>query len=177
MPPTVSVGWTLGILLRDNSRLMRRRFVQIAREAGLPINRSEAAVLVHVGREPGMSQARLAEQMDREPIYVVRLIDSLQESGLIERRTHAHDRRIRTLWLTKAAQPVLARVQAVTAEVQAQALAGIAEIERATLLDLLVMVRSNLATQPPRGPTASAPAVEAEAPPCTGAGDAALPAG
>lgn len=153
MSPSVPVRWTLSFLLRDSSRLMRRRFVQMAREAGLPINRSEAAVLLHVDREPGMTQVQLAEQMDREPIQVVRLIDSLQESGLVERRTHAHDRRIRTLWLTNAAQPVLVKVQAVAAEVRAQALDGIAEMDRETLLDLLVMVRSNLVTPPARGPS------------------------
>ena len=137
---------TLGFLLRDTSRLMRRRFVQRSRELGLPLNRSEAAVLVHVDREPGMSQAQLAEQLDMEAISLVRLIDSLQEAGLIERRPHAHDRRIRTLFLTEAAQPILAQVRAVAAEVRAQAFTGMPEEAQEALLDLLVRVRGNLAT-------------------------------
>jgi MarR family transcriptional regulator, transcriptional regulator for hemolysin len=138
---------TLGFLLRDTSRLMRRRFVQRAREVGLPVNRSEAAVLVHVDREPGQSQAQLAEQLDLEPISLVRLIDSLQEAGLIERRAHAHDRRIRTLWLTEAARPILAQVRAVAEEVRALALAGIPEAAQEALLELLGTVQGNLATQ------------------------------
>lgn len=138
---------TLGFLLRDTSRLMRRRFVQRSREVGLPLNRSEASVLVHVDRDPGMSQAQLAEQLDLEPISLVRLIDSLQEAGLIERRAHAHDRRIRTLWLTEAARPILAQVRAVAEEVRAQALADIPEAEREALLDLLETVRGNLASR------------------------------
>jgi hypothetical protein len=48
---------TLGFLMRDTARLMRRRFVQRARAVGRPLNRSEAAVLVHVDNNPGMSQA------------------------------------------------------------------------------------------------------------------------
>jgi len=136
---------TLGFLLRDTSRLMRRRFVQRSREVGLPLNRSEAAVLVHVDRAPGQSQVQLAEQLDLEPISLVRLIDSLQEAGLIERRPHARDRRIRTLWLTEAARPILAQVRAVAEEVLAQALAGIPDAEREALLDLLETVRGNLA--------------------------------
>jgi DNA-binding MarR family transcriptional regulator len=141
---------TLGALLHDTSRLMRRRFVQRSREVGLPLNRSEAAVLVHVDRELGMSQAQLAEQMDIEAISLVRLIDSLQEAGLIERRPHAHDRRIRTLWVTEAAQPVLAQVRAIGEEVRAQACVGIPEAERERLLNLLMTVRANLATDPVR---------------------------
>jgi DNA-binding MarR family transcriptional regulator len=146
-PGVPPVRRTLGFLLRDTSRLMRRRFVQRSRELGLPLNRSEAAVLVHVDRDPGMSQAQLAEQLDLEPISLVRLIDSLQEAGLIERRPHAHDRRIRTVWLTEAARPILAQVRAVGAEVRAAALAGIPQAEREGLLDLLMTVRENLASR------------------------------
>jgi MarR family transcriptional regulator, transcriptional regulator for hemolysin len=138
---------TLGFLLRDTSRLMRRRFVQLSREVGLPLNRSEASVLVLVDREPGLSQVQIAEQLDMEAISLVRLIDSLQEAGLIERRPHAHDRRIRTLWLTEAAQPILAQVRAVAEEARAQALVGLSQQERETLLDLLVRVRGNLASR------------------------------
>jgi MarR family transcriptional regulator, transcriptional regulator for hemolysin len=138
---------TLGFLLRDTSRLMRRRFLQRAREVGLPLNRSEAAVLMHVEHAPGLSQVQLAEQLDMEAISLVRLIDSLQEAGLIERRPHPHDRRIRTLWLTEAARPILAQVRAVALEVRAQALAGMPDDKREVLLDLLVKVRRNLAAQ------------------------------
>jgi len=137
---------TLGFLLADTSRLMRRHFVQRSREMGLPLNRSEASVLVHVDREPGLSQAQLAEKMDLEPISLVRLVDSLQEAGLIERRSHAHDRRIRTLWLTKAARPILVQVRSVAEDVRGRALAGLSQADREALLDLLVAVRTNLAT-------------------------------
>ncbi|HTW69086.1 MAG TPA: MarR family transcriptional regulator [Acetobacteraceae bacterium] len=154
---------TLGFLLRDTSRLMRRRFVQRARERGLPLNRSEAQVLVYVGREQGMSQAKLAEQLDLEAISLVRLIDSLQEAGLIERRSHPHDRRIRTLWLTAAARPILEQVMAVRAEVRAQALAGMTDLDQEKLLDLLMTVRGNLA-QPARRWSAAATAGRDELP-------------
>jgi MarR family transcriptional regulator, transcriptional regulator for hemolysin len=146
-PSPSPVRRTLGFLLHDTSRLMRRRLVQRSREVGLPLNRSEAAVLVHVDREPGMSQVQLAEQMDMEAISLVRLIDSLQEAGLIERRPHARDRRIRTLWLTEAARPILTQVRAVAEEVRAQAFIGMPKAEREVLLYLLERVRGNLATQ------------------------------
>jgi DNA-binding MarR family transcriptional regulator len=82
-----------------------------------------------------------------EAISLVRLIDSLQEAGLIERRPHAHDRRIRTLWLTGPAQPILAQVRSVADEVRAQAFGGLPDAERKMLLDLLATVRGNLATR------------------------------
>jgi MarR family transcriptional regulator, transcriptional regulator for hemolysin len=146
-PLASPVRRTLGFLLRDTSRLIRRRFVQRSREVGLPLNQSEASVLVHVDHQPGLSQAQLAEQMDMEAISLVRLIDSLQEAGLIERRLHAHDRRIRTLWLTEAARPILAQVRAVAAEVRAQAFGELSDADREKLLGLLMTVRGNLAAR------------------------------
>lgn len=145
MDVRTAAGRTLAVLLCDTTRLIRRRFVQYARERGLPLNRSEAQVLVHVDREPGMSQVRLAERLDLEAISLVRLIDSLQEAGLIERRPHPHDRRIRTLWLTEAAPPILEQVITVRAEVRRHAMAGMTDADQEKLLDLLTTVRGNLA--------------------------------
>jgi len=136
---------SLGFLLRDTSRLMRRRFVQRAKEAGLNLNRSEALVLVHVAQSPGTSQTGLATALDIEAISVVRLIDTLQDAGLIERRPHPTDRRIRTLWLTPAAQAALTQIRAIAGVVDAQALADISETEHQRLLHLLDTIRSNLA--------------------------------
>jgi MarR family transcriptional regulator, transcriptional regulator for hemolysin len=135
---------SLGFLLRDTSRLMRRRFVQRAKEAGLHLNRSEALVLVHVSESPGTSQARLANALDIETISVVRLIDTLQDAGLIERRPHPTDRRIRTLWLTAAAEAALTQILAIAGFVDAQALTDISEKEHQKLLHLLDTIRSNL---------------------------------
>jgi MarR family transcriptional regulator, transcriptional regulator for hemolysin len=136
---------SLGFLLRDTSRLMRRRFVQRAKEAGLHLNRSEALVLVHVSQSPGTSQTRLANALDIETISVVRLIDTLQDAGLIERRPHPTDRRVRTLWLTAAAEDALTQIRAIAGFVDAQALADISETEHQKLLHLLDTIRSNLA--------------------------------
>ncbi len=146
MSETTQVRRGLGFLLQETSRLMRRRFVQHAREAGLRLNRSEAAVLVHVFHAPGISQATLATYLDIETISVVRLIDSLQAAELIERRPHPTDRRIRTLWLTEAAGPTIVRIQAIARLVRAQALAGIPEEQHERLFDLLSVVRTNLET-------------------------------
>lgn len=154
MNDAVTADCGLGFRLRDASRLIRRRFVQRAREAGLPLNRSEAAVLVHVSQCPGTSQARVASALDIETISVVRLIDTLQEAGLIERRPHPTDRRVRQLWLTAAGEAALMRIHAIAALVDAQALGEIPEQDRQRLLRLLDTIKSNLA---PAGEPASSP--------------------
>ena len=135
---------TLGFLLRENSRLMRRRFVHHARKAALPLNPSEASLLSQVWREPGVSQARIAHLLDLETISVVRLVDSLEQAGLLERRPHAKDRRIRTLWLTPAGEIAVGQVRRITAIVRREALSGVSQAECEQLLDTLLTLRTNL---------------------------------
>jgi MarR family transcriptional regulator, transcriptional regulator for hemolysin len=137
---------TLGFLLRESSRLMRRRFVHHSKRVGLGLNRSEASLLLQVFYEPGIKQIGVATLLDMETISVVRLVDSLEEAGLLERRPHAKDRRVRTLWLTAAGEVVVTQVLAVTEIVRGEALAGFSDAEREHLLDMLLTVRGNLLT-------------------------------
>ena len=137
----------LGFLMRDSARLMRRRFVQLARETALPINHSEATTLLHIADEPGLHQAVLALRLDVEPIAMVRLLDGLQRAGLIERRSHEHDRRIRTIWLTEAAHSVLERIDTIRMKVRDEALAGFPSGEGERLLNALEAMRRNLGGQ------------------------------
>ncbi|HEX4260137.1 MAG TPA: MarR family winged helix-turn-helix transcriptional regulator [Acetobacteraceae bacterium] len=147
-PEEAGVRRTLGFLLHDTSRMMRRRFVQRAREAGLPLNRSESSVLLYVAHEQGVSQAALAARLDIEPIALVRLLDGLQEQELIERRLHPTDRRVRTVWLRPGAEPVLRRIRAITAAVRREAVGDLPAAQIEALLDLLLEIRANLASTP-----------------------------
>jgi DNA-binding MarR family transcriptional regulator len=137
---------TLGFLLEDAGRLMRRRYLQRSQQQAMPINRSEAKLLLHLAHAHGMSQAKLADLMDVEPITLAKLLDRLQASGLIERRAHPVDRRIRTIWLTQAAEPVILRIRGVTLAVREEALAGFPPEQREALFDMLVALRQNLVT-------------------------------
>src|SRR5207244_6361939 len=103
----------IGAMLHDVARLIRRRFERRARQTGLPITRQQARALLNIARNQGLSQAAVATMLDIEPIALVRLLDRLHEEGLVERRPHATDRRVRTLWLTPVAWDVIDRVLAI----------------------------------------------------------------
>jgi len=135
---------TLGFLLHDTARLMRRRFIQKAREDGLPLNRSEASLMRHVAREQGINQVTLAAQLDIEPVTVARLIDRLEADGLLQRRPDPNDRRVWTVWLTGAADAMLERIQQIVLAVRQEAQAGLSAEQQAVLTELLVSVRGNL---------------------------------
>jgi MarR family transcriptional regulator for hemolysin len=93
--------------------------------------------LLHVarGRAP-MRQKDLAESIGIESSTLVRLIDALDQAGLIERRTE-DDRRARTLRLTPRGRELVEHVDAATAEVRRQILAGISDEDLAITLRVI----------------------------------------
>ncbi|HUC69969.1 MAG TPA: MarR family transcriptional regulator [Stellaceae bacterium] len=135
---------TLGFVLNDVARLMRKRFEQQARAASLGLTRAQAAVLANLARQEGSNQVSLAQILELEPITLARLLDRLQAAALIERRPDPKDRRAHLLYLTESAYPLLDRIFALAAEVREEALAGIPEPERGLLLDMMLRMKTNL---------------------------------
>jgi MarR family transcriptional regulator, transcriptional regulator for hemolysin len=80
-----------------------------------------------------------------ETITVGRMVDRLEEAGLVERRADPADRRAWRLFLTPRAHPILQELQAVAVGVRAEMLAGLTAAEATALLGLLQRLRGNLA--------------------------------
>ena len=133
---------TLGFLLHEVARLLRKRFEQNARGSGL--TRSQWQVLAYLAQNEGINQGGLAELLDVEPITLSRIVDKLEMLGLIERYPHPSDRRIRLLRLTPAARPKLTQVRKLGDFTRGEALAGVSEADRARLLQTLQVLKANL---------------------------------
>jgi MarR family transcriptional regulator for hemolysin len=144
-----------GFLVHDVSRLIKRRFDRKARQTGLPITRRQAAVVLYVARNEGVSQTEVATWLDLEPIALVRMLDKLNDEGLVERRAHPTDRRIRTLWLTPAARPVVTQILAINQTIREESFARMPAQARDTVINILDGIKDNLVLQEE---TADAPA-------------------
>ncbi|SHH68009.1 MarR family winged helix-turn-helix transcriptional regulator [Bradyrhizobium erythrophlei] len=142
---------TLGFLLHDVARLLKRRFEQNARGTGL--TRSQWQVLALLAQNEGIHQGKLAELLDIEAITLGRIVDKLETQGLIERRPHPSDRRIWLLHLTEAAQPKLTQLRQLGEITRGEALAGTTEPDRECLLKTLRILKANL-TDPCDSPVA-----------------------
>src|SRR4051794_41607466 len=122
--------------LVDTARLMRREANK--RAAMLGATRAQGGVLARLSRSgDGVRQVELAEALDVEPITLCRMIDRLEEAGLVERRRDADDRRAWRIHLTPAAAPVLARLEAMGLVFNADILAGVGETDRSAALRVL----------------------------------------
>ena len=139
------VGRAFGFLVHDISCLFKRRFERGARQLGLPITRQQAAVVLNIAGNEGVSQAEVATWLGIEPIALVRMLDKLHEEGLVERRAHPTDRRVRTLWLTPAAAPVIERILAINEAIRHEAFSHLPPETRELLIEVLGQIKNNLA--------------------------------
>ncbi|MBX3579570.1 MAG: MarR family transcriptional regulator [Rhizobiaceae bacterium] len=135
---------SLGFLLHDATRLLRRRFEQRAGIHGL--SAAQWRLLVAVVKDEGVAQARLAEVLEVEPISVSRLVDRMEAAGWIERRSDSTDRRVRTIHPTDKCRALFQTIRAYAAEVYDEAFRGMAGPERQAVMAGLAAIISNLST-------------------------------
>jgi DNA-binding MarR family transcriptional regulator len=131
-----------GFLLRDVHRLYTKHFERYARDIELTL--PQCKVLGHLSRNEGISQARLAELTDTDPMTLVRTLDRMQQDQWIERRPDPEDRRAHRLYLRDAAKPIMARMWKLADQARQEALSALSVAEREQLMDLLERVHGAL---------------------------------
>jgi MarR family transcriptional regulator, transcriptional regulator for hemolysin len=132
----------LGFLIHDAARLMRKRFETLGAAHGL--SAAQWRLMVRLVKEEGQTQARLAELLEIEPISVSRLLDRMEESGWVERRQDAGDRRVRMIFPTEKSRKTFQAVKGVAGEVFEQAMAGLSPEERLITIHGLATIVENL---------------------------------
>lgn len=132
----------LGTLLAQVSRLLRRTFDERAR--GIGVTRPQWQVLSLLMLHAGSNQGALADLLEVEPITLGRMIDRLQEAGLVERRDDPADRRAWRIYLTGKGEELLEKLRPFGTETIDSALEGVGEADRAQFIATLARVRTNL---------------------------------
>jgi DNA-binding MarR family transcriptional regulator len=141
-----------GFLLRDVTRLYTQRFEHHAAALGLTLAQCKA--LIRLEACEGVSQVRLAELTDLEPMALVRILDRMESEGWLERRSDPRDRRVRCLYLTNKAKPLLDDIRGLMDITWGEAFADIPKQKSELVMELLDTVHSNLlALGPMAAPT------------------------
>ena len=89
---------SIAFLLSQVGILASQRFAERIAEAGL--HPPQFRVMNMVDAAEGCSQQAIAEAIGAPPSRMVAIVDELEEQGLVERRPHPSDRRVRALYLT-----------------------------------------------------------------------------
>ena len=132
---------TLPFEIGETAHALRKAFDRLA--VGLGVTRAQWKVLFRLTRTPGLRQVELADLLDLEPITLCRIVDRLEEGGLVERTRDPEDRRAWRLHVTEKAQPLIEKLQAVGAELVDQAFSGISREEIEIARKVLAQAREN----------------------------------
>ncbi len=133
---------SLGFLLADAARLMRRRFEQKSRD--IDMTSAQMRIIARLSRNEGISQVGLATVVDLEPMTLCRHIDRMASAGLVVRKQDPNDRRARQLFTTAKARELIHPMRVRAEEIFAEAQQGLAEEARQQLLESLITVVKNL---------------------------------
>jgi MarR family transcriptional regulator, transcriptional regulator for hemolysin len=134
---------TLPFEIGETAHALRKAFDR--RAVGLGVTRAQWKVLFRLTRQPGLRQIELADMLDIEPITLSRIVDRLEEGGLVERVADPADRRAWRLHVTATAQPLIEKLQAIGGELVAEAFSGIDPAEVEITRRVLQRVRDNAA--------------------------------
>jgi DNA-binding MarR family transcriptional regulator len=133
---------TLPFEIGETAHALRRAFDR--RAVTLGVTRAQWKVLFRLSRTPGLRQVELADMLDVEPITLSRIVDRLQEAGLVERVADPADRRAWRLQLTDKAQPLIAKLRKLAEVLVDEAFAGIDPDQVAMMRTNLQKIRENL---------------------------------
>jgi DNA-binding MarR family transcriptional regulator len=129
--------------IAETAHALRRSFDR--RASALGVTRAQWKVLFRLTRFPGLRQVELADMLDIEPITLCRIVDRLEEAGLVERQRDPDDRRAWRLQVTDKAKPLVERLKALGSELVGEAFAEIDRSELEQVRDVLARVRQNVA--------------------------------
>jgi DNA-binding MarR family transcriptional regulator len=137
---------TLPFEIGETAHALRKAFDRHA--VGMGVTRAQWKVLFKLTRLPGLRQIELADMLEIEPITLSRIIDRLEEAGLVERAADPADRRAWRLHVTAKAQPLVEKLRAVADDMAAEAFGGIDSRDIETARRVLGRVRENLCGAP-----------------------------
>jgi DNA-binding MarR family transcriptional regulator len=132
---------TLPFEIAETAHAMRKAFDR--RAIGLGVTRAQWKVLFRLTRQPGMRQIELADLLDVEPITLTRIIDRLQEAGLVERTPDPSDRRAWRLHVTAKAQPLVEKLRGIADEMTVETFSGVDPSEIEITRRVLERLREN----------------------------------
>jgi MarR family transcriptional regulator for hemolysin len=129
--------------LTKASRKIRTAFNQRVTAHGLTYPRARA--LWRLAERPDMAQTELAFELELEQATTVRLLDRMEENGLIERRPSPIDRRVKLIALTAHGEEQATLVRSIADQMRQEVFADIDKDDLRGLTLLLQTITGRVA--------------------------------
>ena len=127
-------------LLRTTDEVSRR-LAAVVEPQGLTLQQYNVLRILRGGGPEGVPTLEVAARMIEQTPGITRLLDRLEEKGLVRRERCEHDRRQHLCWITPRALATLDRLDAPMLAAADAAMKPLARQERTTLIRLLDAIR------------------------------------
>ena len=115
-----------------------------ARVKHLGLTQARWIALLQLRRSGPLSQRDLAEQIGVEGPTLVRLLDGLQQGGLIERTATHEDRRVKKIHLTASAYPLIEEITRISDALREELMESVPPQDLATAHRVLRLIGDRL---------------------------------
>lgn len=141
--PSSSPRDRFGIRFSMLSRLWRRTIDQQMAAVGL--SDISWAPLIHLAESgDGVSQKELASLVGIDGSSLVRLLDTLESRGHIQRLTAPEDRRVKLVMLTEAGKIAVGQIREQLRHIEQQMLADLTDPQLEAMLDALELIQRRI---------------------------------
>lgn len=132
----------IGFLLGRTDRAMKHYLLQHLRPLGITVQQFLA--LVGLSEDDGISQDALAQRMYVDISFITRILQHLEEDGLVTRTKDERDARVNLVWLTPEGHALREKIDAMRAEALQKVLQNLDEREVQELKRLLNRIFSTV---------------------------------
>jgi DNA-binding MarR family transcriptional regulator len=144
-----------GHLIRRLNQISVALFAQRMADVGIVLTPVQFAALSGIRAHPNVDQATLAGMVAYDRATLGKVIDRLENRGLLLRTTSRNDRRAKALTLTKSGRTLLEGAEPHVSNIQPEILTGLDQDERKIFLTMLSKItmagneRSRAPLKPP----------------------------
>jgi MarR family transcriptional regulator, organic hydroperoxide resistance regulator len=110
----------------------------------LGLYQGQPPVLRALWQQEGLTQREIAQQLKIAPATVTKMLQRMEKTGFIQRRSDPDDQRVTRVYLTDAGRDVQSAVEEVFQTLEAETFANLTLEERLLLRRLLLQLRQNL---------------------------------
>lgn len=114
------------------------------KEANVDVTPAQVSILYTLWHKDGITQKDIAEQTAKDKPSVTRLLDMMEKSGLIKRKTGKADRRTNKIYLTAKADTIRTAVCSATESALQEGFKGLSENEMQDVQRLMKTIFQNL---------------------------------
>ena len=116
--------------------------------ADLDVHVGQEMILVALWQEDGVPMTQLADRLEVQPPTVTRMVQRMESSGLVERKTSPDDQRVSLVHVTAKGRSIRSDIERVWQAVEAQMTEGLTAEEVEAFHGMIDRVRTNLGGGP-----------------------------